>query len=138
MSDYDADEQAEAIEVLHAEIAEKDEQIATIRSQLTAAVERAEKAEAERDEARRERDVFSYDSLTQSRDQAIKDRDAARAQLALHQTAPDPNDPDGWIRRSALNHWVARATRAEAALAEVERERDTVVAEKTRKVGAGG
>lgn len=37
----------------------------------------------------------------------------AEAALVEHQTMPDPNDPDGWIRRSALNHWVDRAEKAE-------------------------
>jgi hypothetical protein len=42
----------------------------------------------------------------------------AREALVRHQTEPDPDDPDGWIRRSALNHWCERTVAAEAALAE--------------------
>ena len=40
--------------------------------------------------------------------------EAERDELRRRQTEPDESDPDGWIRRSALNHWHARAIKAEA------------------------
>lgn len=44
-----------------------------------------------------------------------------RRQLEDHKTKPDPNDPDGWIRRSTLNEWADRAIKAEREAAELRR-----------------
>ena len=38
----------------------------------------------------------------------------------------DPNDPDGWILRSALNHWSERAIKAEANIKRAERLLETI------------
>lgn len=50
----------------------------------------------------------------------------AAAEVAAHQSAPDPADPDGWVRRSALNHWHGRATAAESEVAALRAERAEV------------
>ena len=46
--------------------------------------------------------------------------------LGRHKTEPDPNDPDGWILRSALNHWSERAIKAEANIKRAERLLETI------------
>lgn len=66
-----------------------------------------EKAEAERDALRSELRAANVRA------------DKAETALVKHQTEPDQADPDGWIRRSALNKWAAAAQEYRADLARV-------------------